>query len=199
MNKEWRECAGFPNYEVSNLGEVRRVRGHLAGRTNKPRAHSDGYLSYTLTVCGHQKQEYAHRLVARTFLGPAPSPEMEVAHKDGTKVNNHVENLKWATPAENQRDRVLHGTHSRGEANRRAKLSEASLPEIQSLAKAGRSQRAIAAAFAMSQSQIGRILRGESWSYPAAARIAAQGPGIGPATPEGGESAGSVSAIPEAT
>lgn len=44
---------------------------------------------------------YVHRIVAETFIGPAPTPQHEVNHKDLNKLNNHVSNLEWVTRQEN--------------------------------------------------------------------------------------------------
>ena len=64
---------------------------------------SNGYLS----PCGYHKvkiqwqQFYVHRLVAFAFLGSPDSLAWQVHHKDGNKSNNHVDNLEFATPAQN--------------------------------------------------------------------------------------------------
>lgn len=43
-----------------------------------------------------------HRIVAKTFLPPPPTPEHKwVNHEDGNKLNNHYTNLKWTTISEN--------------------------------------------------------------------------------------------------
>ena len=40
---------------------------------------------------------YVHDLVARTFLGEPPGEDYVVSHKDGNKLNNHVNNLEYVT------------------------------------------------------------------------------------------------------
>ena len=56
--------------------------------------------------CVHiDKQHYfVHRLVAAAFLNPPPAPDMwQVNHLDGDPSNNHVTNLQYVTPSENQK------------------------------------------------------------------------------------------------
>lgn len=57
------------------------------------------------TVClrrddGKQVTHYIHRLVAIAFI-PNPENKYTVNHIDGDKLNNHVDNLEWATLSEN--------------------------------------------------------------------------------------------------
>lgn len=56
------------------------------------------------------KNKYIHRLVLEAFVGPCPDG-MEALHSDGNKTNNNVDNLRWGTPSENNRDIVKHGRH----------------------------------------------------------------------------------------
>ena len=44
-----------------------------------------------------------HRLVVATYFGQPCSPELQVNHKDSDRGNNHVQNLEYVTPSENQR------------------------------------------------------------------------------------------------
>jgi hypothetical protein len=56
-----------------------------------------GYLNIFL---GKGNQYKVHRLVAIQFI-INPKNKPCVNHKDGNKVNNHVDNLEWVTVAEN--------------------------------------------------------------------------------------------------
>lgn len=74
---------------------------------------SNGYMSVHIRGIIYK----VHRIVLETFVGPCPDG-MECDHKDRNRSNNHIENLRWVTKAENQHntsknDRVdaRFGTH----------------------------------------------------------------------------------------
>jgi len=58
----------------------------------------------TLRVClwkNKQMRSFSiHRLVAGTYI-PNPENKLQVNHKDGNSLNNHVDNLEWVTGSEN--------------------------------------------------------------------------------------------------
>lgn len=106
MQEIWKPVVGYEGlYEVSNLGNVRRI-----WRYNKPWVHplkakntKDGYLESTLTKNGISKSIRTHRIVAMAFLETSDIVGKEVNHIDGNKKNNCVENLEWVTSSENQK------------------------------------------------------------------------------------------------
>ena len=111
--EEWKDVLGFDgNYQVSSFGNVRsldkEVRTSIRhskarkvrGRVLKPHVKSHGYYAVSLPKNGKWHATEVHRLVARAFL-PNPDKKKTVNHKDGNKLNNHVENLEWASYKEN--------------------------------------------------------------------------------------------------
>lgn len=61
------------------------------------------YYTVTITLdSGVEKNMSVHRLVAKAFI-PNPDNLPQVNHKDGNKMNNHVENLEWCTIGDNIR------------------------------------------------------------------------------------------------
>lgn len=94
---EWRPITDFPNYQVSDSGEVVNI---VTGKQLKPIHERTGYSHVTLCGDGRHKQTSIHRLVAREFINNPENKPM-VNHIDGNKANNHVDNLEWCTYSEN--------------------------------------------------------------------------------------------------
>src|SRR3954471_1653643 len=96
---EWRSIPGWPEYQVSDAGEVRRVgsaSGAQVGRILRQlRNGKTGYFSVCLSRYADQVRIDVHRLVAMAFHGPEPSADYVVAHNDGSRTNNHPRNLRW--------------------------------------------------------------------------------------------------------
>ncbi len=68
----------------------------------------------------------AHRKMCELRHGPAPTPRHEAAHSCGKGHEGCVNpnHLSWKTPSENNLDKLLHGTHNRGERHFCATLTE---------------------------------------------------------------------------
>lgn len=98
--EEWRNIEGYDDYQVSNLGRVKRLDvidslGHLRKeRILKSGKDTKGYLRVSLWKNGKGKTFKVHRLVAQAFIdNPYNLPQ--VNHKDENPSNNRVENLEW--------------------------------------------------------------------------------------------------------
>jgi len=99
----WKSIIDFPNYEVNILGEVRNV---IAGRILKGLIDSHGYL-YVVLCNGKQKKHYVHRLLGLYFI-PNPDNKPCIDHINRIRSDNRIENLRWATRAENSQNVSLH-------------------------------------------------------------------------------------------
>lgn len=155
----WRPVAGWP-YEVSSFGNVRRI----GKKTCLAWVWANGYAAVNFCQNGVIQQFQVSRLVCQAFYGDPPFPDAYACHNDRDRNNNRVGNLRWAPPADNQRDRVRHGTDLRGSEIGNAKLTEADIPAIR-----GRLRRetygAIAADYGVTPSNISAIKRGRSWRH----------------------------------
>lgn len=107
----WKDIEGYNGlYSVSNCGNVRRNKGYQAkeARLLKHLNNGKDYLGVGLTMGSKKSRTYIHRLVAAAFIDN-PYNKPHVNHKDGNRLNNHVDNLEWVTISENHlhRYRVL--------------------------------------------------------------------------------------------
>lgn len=174
FQENWEPIDGWTGYEVSDQGRVRswKQRGKKRGqwivdRSREPRIlrHDirNGYPSVVLvSVESGRKWESIHRLVLSAFVGPMP-PSIHGAHGDGDKQNNYIRNLRWATAASNNADKVRHGTRQNGESARSAKLTWADAALIRERRSAGALVRDVAKDFGVCRNTITNITTGRTW------------------------------------
>lgn len=167
---EWRTVEKFPEYVVSEYGDIIRVipdkMGRLSGICLKLIMTRKGYLQVGLTHNGIYKTCRVHRLVSIAFNGPPPSPLHGAAHFDGNKTNNHRSNLRWATSKENHQDRVRHGTDFKGTRNPLVKLTEDQVNAIrlEVASESCRRQDEIANDYGVYRTTISKIKNGRRWA-----------------------------------
>lgn len=130
---------------------------------------------FTTKVDGRAVNRSVHRLVLEAFVGPAPEG-MEGCHNNGDPWDNRLENLRWDTHQANMADAAAHGTfvlpphrtgstHSRGERNVRAKISEAQAREAKARLSAGERNVDVGAAMGISYDTVCKISSGASWAW----------------------------------
>lgn len=167
-----RPIAGWPGYSITTSGDVYSTRSNSGDAQGKPPKKlkpyigRDGYARVTLCAGGGvTKRFFVHRLVMETFLPYEPDKSLQGMHLDGDRTNNDVSNLAWGTAKENNAHKAIHGTWQGGERNGEAKLTEAQVRQIIVLGKSRATHKGIAAAFGISKTQVGRIIRGASWKH----------------------------------
>lgn len=89
MEELWVEVDGYPNYIVSNYGEVISLN---TDRRLSYRPNDKGYLRVALSHEGVIRDFYVHQLVAKTFFRDF-NPGTKVKHRNGDITNNRVDNL----------------------------------------------------------------------------------------------------------
>lgn len=119
----WKNIEGYEGrYQISSHGRVKsleRIANHIGGSRKvcerimkSTRAGSKGkYRGVHLYKNRQPAQFLIHRLVARAFI-PNPNNKSEVNHIDGNPSNNHVSNLEWCSPAENNQHAYKMGLKS---------------------------------------------------------------------------------------
>jgi hypothetical protein len=192
----WRIIEAFPDYQVSDFGRVQRIMPDRLGRCGRVlKAVASGrYAKVDLTRDGKSRTFSVHTLVAEAFCGNRPTPNHQVAHNDGDKSNNRANNLRWATPLENNNDKRAHGTMSlgdqhwtrrspervkrgadsffaqpgnepKGSANGRAKLSDEDVCAIRAVPHYWGINMRLAEQYGVTNALISRIRAGKSWQH----------------------------------
>ena len=112
------------------------------------------------------KNQRAHREMCRIVYGEPPTSLHEAAHTCGKGHEGCVNpyHLRWDTRSGNFADKLIHGTHNRGDQCPVAKLSEAEVRLIKRLI-GSQPISAIARRFGVSPGAIYSIRSGASWSW----------------------------------
>lgn len=161
----WKVVPGFPDYEVSVRGVVRRRtpgRGTYVGRVLKPCPNDQGYLSVTLNGTVRIS---VHRLVCRTFNGPPPSPRHEATHRNGRKLQNYPHNLRWRTHRQNIADKIRHGTVVFGARHHATPLTARKVRRIRRIARLKVGFPFIGQQYGISRQAVWAIVHRKTWKH----------------------------------
>lgn len=151
---EYRPWPRHPGYLIGSGGAVIGSRGRpLVLIVDR------GYLCFSAHIgagTGHGRPTLVrvHVAVCETFHGPRP-PGHEAAHENGIPTDCRAENLSWKTPAENQADKIRHGT-----LRPRAKLT---IEQVREIRASPEPTRVLAERFGVGKSAIRRIRSGRTW------------------------------------
>jgi hypothetical protein len=127
-----------------------------------------GYGRMAVNEYGEPKRlAQAHRVAWELFNGSIPEG-LNVLHQCDTPPCVNPGHLFLGTQADNVADMVTKGRHGHGrvvgEEHPRAKLSAAQVAEIRVRHAAGETGRILAREFGVGDSQMSRIVRGQSWA-----------------------------------
>jgi len=94
----------YPKYEINKLGQVRRQ--YRNGNITYPKKclGKNGY--YTVSL--HNHTYTLHRLLGKQFI-PNPDNLPVIDHIDRNRQNNSLDNLRWSSIIDNNRNRTKKG------------------------------------------------------------------------------------------
>lgn len=167
MIEEWRDVVGYEGlYLISSFGNIKSLHNNQV-KDKGTFVTKCGYIRVELSKEGVNKKYPIHRLVAIAFL-PNPENKPQVNHINGIKVCNYLTNLEWVTQSENQ----IHAIETKlqksakGNVHYNTHLTNSDIINIRNrYAYDNISQTKLAALYNITQSSIGEIIRGETWSH----------------------------------
>ncbi len=176
MQEKWKDILAWEGlYQISNFGRVKSLEKHVINKSGtytkrkerilKP-SISKGYYHVILHRDKFKKGYTVHRLVAVNFL-IEHDKNLHINHKDGNKLNNHIENLEWCTQKENSQHAVKNGLYKPlfGEKAPRALIDKNKALLIISLLKSGFSGMEISEKTGTSNKIISSINTHTTWRH----------------------------------
>jgi hypothetical protein len=162
MEELWKVIDDFPNYMISNLGNL---KSKITDKILKQQVNNN-YLAVSFGNTKTKKKTYrVHRLVAKYFI-PNPNNLGVVNHIDGNKKNNRWDNLEWNTQTQNVYHAVDNGlwNSQKGSKSGKSKLTEEQVIEIKKRLF-NENYSVIAKDYKVSSTTIYSIWKGISWSW----------------------------------
>jgi len=180
------DCDGAKHGKLYCIRHYRRWKKYgdpLGGGPDKGAAQ-EFFLANLMTVTGECKvwpystvggygrvtiggRKYlVHRVACEAWNGLPPPGRWDAAH--GACHNRACFNgahLTWKTRQDNCMDRDRDGTGTKGEANKRARLTEVDVMVIRTLRRRGETLRAIADAYSVAPTTISEITNGRNWTH----------------------------------
>ena len=175
MTEVWKSVHGWPLYEASSEGRVRRA-------VCLP--HGGARLGYILRVFWHPQKGHGfvtlsqgtrasrvtlgvHKVVALAFHGACPVGK-EAAHVDHNPRNNRPDNLWYQTHLENMQASARLGRVNRGERHPKVRLSEALVRQLRREYRKYSSEAgttALALKYGVNRSTIAHAINGRTWGW----------------------------------
>ena len=155
-------------YLISSMGRIKGFYFDSVNGTIVKGKNVNGYLALDIVFNGVRKMRYIHNLIAEHFIKKPNYKNAVVIHLNWKKEDNKVSNLQWykqndasTRTAQQNKKLALKGERY----NLTSKLTKDQVIKIKEGLKKGILQSRLAVKFKISEMQISRIARGQSWSY----------------------------------
>jgi hypothetical protein len=163
----WKRIRGFPNYKISNRGDVYSIpRPKTKGGILQP-DRTNGYRRIGLYNEDGYSKILIHILVLKHFKKRRKGRTVCI-HKDGNKANNRSSNLRWGTFSDALKLGYDLGLRHcwwvvGGEEHPRAKLTEFDVKQIRELSDYGVQGALLAEMYEMGRTIIYDIIHRRRW------------------------------------
>ena len=144
--------------DIENYGIIKVLsNGDIYGKKGKFKPNYSNSKGYARIHIGNHMYP-VHRLVAEAWI-PNPENKPQVNHINGDKTKNYVSNLEWVTNQENRIHAVKNDLSS-------ATITYEESKQIRNLYSTGFfTYEDLAYVYNVSYSNIGYIVRNDSWNY----------------------------------
>lgn len=177
MNEEWKPIIGWEKfYEISNIGNVRSkiryspmnslhpdVLIKRGGNKINPFKSGCRYLVVNLTGGGKREKKPIHVAVLEAFVCQRPEGKV-CCHYDGDMYNNNINNLRWDTMENNNKDKKRHGRYYVGQDHFRALLTNKQANRIKEYISVGIPVKELSSFFGVTTHTIYNIKYGKVYS-----------------------------------
>ncbi|MFN4286660.1 MAG: NUMOD4 domain-containing protein [Lacibacter sp.] len=177
--EKWKD-ADFPKslrkkYAVSNKGRVASYTHNLfEDGTLLKGSLQEGYriMRYNVYTKNGKRYEFVffHTLVAKAFCKQKSPRHNKVIFKDFNRKNLNADNLQWVTPEEQYAHSIKSPQYLKASKRLRQpvkgpQLDVEKVKKIKKALKEGKTLKALAAKYHVSDMQIHRIKTGENWGH----------------------------------
>lgn len=167
----WKKIKSFHNYQVSNYGNIRRKLKTNSFHYLKPQISNFGYNIIGLRKNNKFYHIFVHRIVLSVFSNSGKityKNRLQVNHKDGNKLNNHISNLEWVTSSENRKHALNLGLAkiTVGEQCSWSKLTNKSVKKLRKIYSKGNiSMKKLGEKFGITNETVHGIIHKRYWSH----------------------------------
>lgn len=162
----------FSRYLATENGDLISTNYKNSGQEKKLKPSITGgyYKTMLLRDDGKYVSKNVHWFITLAFFGERKKG-LSVNHKDGNKLNNHIDNLEYVTESENRLHAYKMGLQKpkKGSLNGNSKLTEKEVKEIREAAKGKRyyGRKKLAEKYGVSECAIKEIVnrRKNIWAH----------------------------------